>query len=236
MKLDSTTLHLLRWIAKIIRPSYRFDWSSFGWLRNDEFNRFLKSFSESDGFNSHRRWTLKQLLRLTSSVPGHTAECGVYYGAGSYLICQANASMQPLKIHHLFDSFEGLSAPSTAVDGGHWKTGDMKCSMESVQSRLIGYKTRFHKGWIPTTFHDVIDEMFSFVHIDVDLFQPTKDSVEFFYPRMSAGGIMLFDDYGFDTCPGATKAIDEFFSDKAEKPVSLSSGGAFIIKGVHVGG
>ena len=50
---------------------------------------------------------------------------------------------------------------------------------------------------IPTRFDEVADRSFCFVHVDVDLFEPTRESIAFFYPRMVPGGVMLFDDYGF---------------------------------------
>ena len=59
-------------------------------------------------------------------------------------------------------------------------------------------------------------------------------SIAFFYPRLSKGGILLCDDYGFTSCPGATTAIDKFLSDKPEKMISLDSGGGFFIKGTAI--
>jgi hypothetical protein len=47
------------------------------------------------------------------------------------------------------------------------------------------------------------------VHIDVDLYQPYVDSIEFFYPRLLDGGVMVFDDYGSAGFMGARKAVDE---------------------------
>jgi hypothetical protein len=47
---------------------------------------------------------------------------------------------------------------------------------------------------------------------------------------MTAGGIILLDDYGFASCPGVTKAIDQFMVDKPEPIVNLASGGAVIIR------
>ena len=71
----------------------------------------------------------------------------------------------------------------------------------------------------------------SFVHIDVDLYQPTRDSLEFFYPRMNDGGIIIVDDFACSVCPGATRAVEEALSDKPEQMISLSDGGGFLIKG-----
>jgi O-methyltransferase len=68
------------------------------------------------------------------------------------------------------------------------------------------------------------------VHIDADIYQSVKDSCTFFYPRLESGGIMVFDDYGFPSCPGARKAVDEFFSDKEEFPFYLPSGQCFIVR------
>ena len=65
--------------------------------------------------------------------------------------------------------------------------------------------------------------------------QPTIDSVSFFYPRLSPGGILVCDDYGFTTCPGATRAIDEFFAGKPEKMLALGGGGGFVVKGCTAG-
>ena len=74
-------------------------------------------------------------------------------------------------------------------------------------------------------------EPFAFVHIDVDLYEPTKDSLEFFYPLLSPGGVLLCDDYGSTRCPGALKACDEFLADKPEKMIATSAGSGFFIKG-----
>ena len=72
------------------------------------------------------------------------------------------------------------------------------------------------------------NKKFKFVHLDVDNYQPYKESLEFFYDKMVPGGIILFDDYDCDCCPGANKAVDEFFSDKPE--VIQKSVGVFIVK------
>ena len=67
---------------------------------------------------------------------------------------------------------------------------------------------------------------------NVDLEQPTSDSIEFFYFRLEPGGILLCDDYGHATCPGATAAADSFLATRPEKMISLGTGGGFLIKGL----
>lgn len=221
---------LLR-IGKILMPQYRFKWPQMKWWHNQPFNDYLVRFDEIDGMNTDRRWMLYQLMRLIKSVPGDTAECGVYKGSSSYLICRINQNMDKSdRMHHIFDSFEGMSSPSH-MDGSHWKVGDLSYEMAKVEKNLSEFGNfKIYKGWIPDRFPELSSKKFAFVHIDVDLYGPTRDSIEFFYPRLNSNGIILCDDYGFTSCPGATKAIDEYLSDKPEKMISLSCGAGFFIK------
>jgi O-methyltransferase len=152
----------------------------------------------------------------------------------AYLICLQNHLNEEFEKHHfVFDSFEGLSQPGTK-DGDHWYAGALEVPEEIVRQNLNPFtKFTLYKGWIPERFDEVSDRKFSFVHIDVDLYQPTADSMAFFYQRMVNGGIILCDDYGFGTCPGATQAVNSFLTDKPEKILNLSAGGGFLIKGIN---
>ena len=75
------------------------------------------------------------------------------------------------------------------------------------------------------------DRQFILVHMDVDLYEPYRDSIEFFFPRLVEGGAMVFDDYGLTQFPGAKLAIDEAMD--IMKPslfYKIPTGGAFLIK------
>ena len=56
------------------------------------------------------------------------------------------------------------------------------------------------------------------------------DCCEFFYPRMAHGGIMIFDYYGFLSCPGAKEAVDTYFMDKPETPIYLPTGQVIVMR------
>lgn len=214
----SLRFNILRKISKFLMPSYRFKWPQLEWWNDPIFNEYLIRFGENDGMNADRRWMLYQLGRLVRNIPGDTAECGVYKGAGSYLICKLNQENQLFtRTHYVFDSFEGLSQPSKH-DGEHWAAGNLSSPLETVHENLSEFnRISIHKGWIPKTFSNLENHKFCFVHIDVDLYQPTLDSIKFFYPRINEGGLIICDDYGFTTCPGATKAIDQYLQGKSEK-------------------
>lgn len=221
--------YLAERISNFIYPKYKF--SEFGryFLSDEAFIHDYEDLVGEDNYHSlDRKYTLDQLLKLIQHLPGDTAECGAFKGASSYLMCRRIAGLS--KRHHVFDSFEGLSEPDP-VDGFYWQKGFLAGGERPIRERLKKFDfVAYHKGWIPERFGEVSDRRFCFVHIDVDLFQPTLDSLAFFYPRTVDGGVILCDDYGFQTCPGAKEAMDRFFEDKPEEVVSLTSGQGMVIK------
>ena len=231
---DSQRLEQIRSLSADIMPEYRFQWPQLDWIQNREFNEYLALFGETRQMDTHRRWMLYQLLRLVAPVEGDTAECGVFRGCGSWLILLE--AKRAKRMHHIFDSFEGLSAP-LREDGAHWKKGDLSAPETVVAQNLASFEGYFklHRGWIPERFPEVGDRRFAFVHIDVDLKDPTLESLRFFYPRLARGGVLVCDDYGFASCPGATRAIDEYLADKPEKMMALPQGGGFMIRGQATG-
>lgn len=173
-----------------------------------------------------RKYAAYQLVKSTLWLVGDIAECGVYNGGTAYFLARAAGG----RALYLFDSFEGLSAPE-AQDGSYWCRGALAISEETCRQNLASFKdVHIRRGWIPKTFDEVAQRRFCFVHIDVDLYRPTIDSVAFFYPRLVPGGMLLCDDYGFTTCPGAKQAMDEFFRAKPEQIIHLPTGQGLIIK------
>jgi O-methyltransferase len=219
-------------ISGIIYPRYKF--SEFGRLvlYDERFIRYYESFVGTDNYHSlDRKYALDQFMKLVLSLDGDTAECGAFEGASSYLICNRIAGLG--KMHHIFDSFEGLSTPQPQ-DGTYWEKGDLAANESIIRKNLEAFDfVVYHKGWIPEKFHEVSVEKFCFVHLDVDLYQPTLDSLKFFYDKMTPSSLMLCDDYGFVTCPGARKAVDEFFADKLEEVILLPTGQGLIVKRDH---
>lgn len=226
---------ILTRLGAIIAPYYRFKLPEMEWWNDQAFNSWIKKFNPHGSIHVDRQWMLYQLLRLTQNLEGDTAECGVLGGCSSYLICTANRSFGGNRWHYGFDSFAGLSTPSEP-DKNFWKKGDLDCPRNNAESALSEFdNVTLFQGWIPERFSEVEHKKFAFVHIDVDLYKPTLESIKFFYSRLLNGGVLVCDDYGMKNCPGATKAIDEFLEDKCEKMIACCGGGGFFIKNTPVG-
>jgi O-methyltransferase len=192
------------------------------YLEDEEFTRYYERFLPPGNWRTFdRKFFLRELLKLVKSVGGDLAECGTYQGASAYLMCEF-AAVHGRRVH-LFDSFEGLSEPEV-VDGSWWEAGRF-ASPAVVRRNLAEFDCwRIHQGWIPSRFEEVADRSFAFVHVDVDLYAPTRDSIRFFFERMPTGGVMVLDDYGTHTCPGAKKAADEYFESRPEAVLIVCPG------------
>jgi predicted O-methyltransferase YrrM len=148
-------------------------------------------------------------IDAVKKIPGDMAELGVACGASAMMI----ASRAPGRTLHLFDTFEGLPKP-TRQDSARFKERQYRYSLEEVQRYLKTEDIRFHRGLFPHTAAELSDVRFAFVHLDADLYESTKAGLEWFYPRLNKGAILICHDY--DTSAGVNRAFEEFFADKPE--------------------
>ncbi|MFZ5734943.1 MAG: TylF/MycF/NovP-related O-methyltransferase [Pseudomonadota bacterium] len=216
-------------LAFAVYPKFKF--SEFGrvWLDDEPFKEYYKRYMDHGNWHSYdRKYLVNQMLRLVEHLDGDFVEAGCYRGATAELLCEA-AQRRGRKVH-LFDSFEGLSVPGE-FDGSYWAPGVFSVSVDEIASNLNRFDCcHIYKGWIPSRFKDVPEGPLAFVHIDVDLYQPTWDTLEYFFDRVVSGGVVICDDYGTDSCPGAKRAVDDFFASREENVASLPTGQALVIK------
>jgi O-methyltransferase len=185
-----------------------------------------------------RFFALERAARQLRYVPGDACEVGCFRGLSAYIAATAFRDMQKKITFHICDSFEGLSEP-TAADAAERdepkvriKARDYRCSETEVRAHLAEFDCfQFHKGWIPAPFKRIENERFCFTHVDVDLAEPTRDSIEFLWPRLNPGGVMVLDDYGGMGYPGAKRAIDAFFAGRKDIFfVEQPAGGGIAVK------
>ncbi len=192
---------------------------------------FLREFHKLENHtlvSKESCWTLLSMLQHSLHVEGDVMEAGVFQGGSArFLKTLMGDGSRNL---YLFDSFAGMETVSASTDR-HQEGDFADTSLAAVQA-FVGSESFIHyrQGWIPTTFAGLEDRRFCFAHIDLDLSQSILDCCEFIYPRLSAGGVMVFDDYGYASCPGARITIDEFFADKPEVPLALQTGQAVVHK------
>jgi hypothetical protein len=183
----------------------------------------------------------------TLDVPGERVECGVFSGFGSLLMCRLTRALRPGfdgTGFHLVDSFEGLSPPSAEdavelrqkpgrgeVAIFNYDKEGFKAPIQYTRAAMREFSgARIHKGWIPEVLAALPDAPFAFVHVDVDLYEPTRACLEHFYPRLAIGGAIVCDDYGAQRFPGAARAWNEYCERHRIPYVVLDTGQSIILR------
>jgi len=167
----------------------------------------------------------KDMLESVRDIEGDIVECGVSIGHGALLFSLLGEYIGVNRIYYGFDSFEGFPDPvdkdeKTPIKGrGFWANPpdtvmkvlrDGRLSEEAIRDRI-----NLMKGWFNETLPHY-DGKIALLHLDCDLYESYKLSLEELYDKVQPGGVIMFDEYNDDRWPGATKAIDEFFADKPE--------------------
>jgi O-methyltransferase len=215
--------------AKYYTPLFS-PWNGYG-----DFSRDYSIASPYTLVTADRCYVLLTLARQAAALQGQWIECGVYRGGTAMMLAKAIHDGKLDTVLHVFDTFAGMPETDIKIDL-HRKGDFADVSLREVKPRILSAcggdeKTiSFHPGLIPDTFKGCGVDRISFAHVDVDIFSSVLDCCEFIYPRLVQGGFLVFDDYGFPTCPGARKAVDQFFADKPEIPLILQTGQAIIVK------
>lgn len=169
-------------------------------------------------------YQLYSAVKDVEKIRGDIAEVGVYKGGTAKIISKAKGK----KHLHLFDTFEGLPDP-TKKDSIIFRRGMMLVSFEDVKKYLHNETNiHFYKGIFPASAKGLEQYKFSFVHLDVDLYESTLSCLRWFYPRMNKGGVLISHDYS--SLQGVHKAFIEFFKDKPEPFIELAGSQCLVVK------
>jgi predicted O-methyltransferase YrrM len=180
------------------------------------------------------RWSLgricylEDMLRRVAHVPGDVVECGVSVGYSLlYLTLLTELAGQDRHLY-AFDSFQGFPSPAPAdrrTDGAFSiQKGDYAAPPELV--RRVLHDGQVSPRWaaervhlVPGFFEQTLPRYtgtIALLHLDCDLFTSYQTCLTELYPRLAPGGVILLDEYNDPNFPGAARAIDTFFADKAE--------------------
>jgi len=177
------------------------------WLTDSAFlaaYQQIRKFTLVDIYRCYELWSLAQ---QTSRIDGAILEVGVWRGGSGCLLALA----APQKTVYLADTFEGV------VNAGprdtRYRGGEHSDTSEEVVRRLLAStgatNAQLLKGIFPRDTAASISGPVSLLHVDVDVYQSAKDTVEWVLPRLLPGSIIVFDDYGFYGCEGITRYVSE---------------------------
>lgn len=193
---------------------------------------FKKNFEYENGFyltatldRIGKFVTHLDLFRRVSGISGEIVECGVFKGASLSRFIKFRSLLGNVDSKKIigFDTFGEFPEADFDLDRKQRDAFVGAAGSKSIErEELITYleKTGLYKNvelikgdvreTLPQYIKDYPSLRISLLHIDVDLFEPTKACLHYLYPLVSKGGIVVLDDYG--AFPGANKAVEEFFA------------------------
>lgn len=167
----------------------------------------------------------------TNNIPGAIVECGVWRG-GSTMAAAISLKMNDKTARdiYLYDTFDGMTSPDEMDirhDGvsaeeilkNRPKTLDDYYSafspLENVKNNIFSTdypkdKIHFVVGKVEDTIPDTCPDEIAILRLDTDWYSSTHHELVHLYPKISPGGILIIDDYGW--WKGARQAVDEYFS------------------------
>ena len=161
-----------------------------------------------------RHWNvafcIRYVTRFAKPSNFNFVECGVASGMSAYF---AFAELKDKSYtFHLYDSWEIMKSEYLYdTEKEHIGKYDGQ-SIQNTKKNLEQYsdKIKYHVGYIPKTLDNSAPNEISYLHIDVNSAKTTNEILEFFYPRLVSGGLILFDDYGWTAYNETRKTIDKF--------------------------
>ncbi len=191
--------------------------------------KFTPNSTGADSFNADefmwRHWIVtfsaRYALNFTNSTNYNFVECGVGDGMTAFFALREmkkNMKFKDCKMH-LYDSWSSMQkndlTSSELSNVGRYHN----LSMEKTKNNLSEFSSKliFHPGYIPQSFSDLTEspQEIIYLHIDLNATKPTIGALDFFYPKIVKGGIILFDDYGNTGYPDTKIQVDKFFQDKS---------------------
>jgi len=221
---------------------------SAGFLARPDFTAALESIRGSHAYDQYdgpgtiawRLHTLVWAAEQALAVPGDFIECGVFKGDMSWVILRLLGERLTDRVFRLFDSFEGF-APDLArpedypdnpgfielANGVYGRAG----LFEAVSARFADLpNVRVVKGFLPESLDGNTPGQIAFLHIDLNSPQAEVGCLERLFDRVSPGGTIVFDDYGWRAFRAQKEAEDSFLSTRGYSVLELPTGQGLVVK------
>ena len=202
------------------------------WRVDTAFQEVHAAVSPHTLVDVYRCYELWELVAQTLPLGGDILEVGVWNGGSGCLIAaRARACGSNAKVY-LCDTFTGVV--KAGIHDNAYKGGEFPAPMSAVNSlaaKLGLSNVVTLKGIFPEeTGHLIESNRFVFCHVDVDVYQSARDTVEWIWPRLAVGGVIAFDDYGSAKTRGVMTCVNEFTGTPGMLKVHNLNGHALLIK------
>ena len=207
------------------------------WLGDAAFMKIHNQIKGNTLVDIYRCYELWQLIKKAQSLNAQAAilEVGVWRGGTAGIMAQQLSDLKSNAVLYLADTFSGVA--KAGANDSFYTGGEHGDTSQQIVEDVLKNKSQYPhykilKGIFPEdTAHEInVDEQFGLCHIDVDVYTSAKDILEWVWQKLIPGGVVVFDDYGFHSCTGVTKLVDEY-RDRADRQIIHNlNGHAIMIK------
>ncbi len=200
------------------------------WLQDSGFMHCYRQISTHSLVDIMRCYSLWQAVEQLTHLPGVVLEVGLWRGGTAALLTQR---LRGRKEIYLADTFQGVV--KAGEHDNRYRGGEhADTSRDIVEALLHGLglsSWTILEGIFPEETGGALDqEQICFCHIDVDVYQSARDISSWVWERMPIGGVIIYDDYGFPSCQGVRKLVDELSSDTDKLFIYNLNGQAMLVK------
>lgn len=219
---------------------------NLSWMRKPEFLAAYES-----GINSghqwgkdpdaplHLEWRVQTALwaaHHAMALQGDFVECGVNTGILSLAVCNSLdfAKLTDRRMY-LFDTFAGtpeslMSTKERSVRLKENKKFYPDCYEVAVKNFGSYPNVQLVRGIVPDTLDKVRIDRVAYLSLDMNIAAPERAAIEFFWPKLTSGAVVVLDDYGWAGFEEQMTSMDEFAASKGVRIGVLPTGQGLIIK------
>ncbi len=167
-------------------------------------------------------WAARQSMR----IEGDFIECACYKGISARIICDYTDFGKSDKHYYLYDLFEHSSDMIHHSMPEHGE--DLYTKVKNRFAELE--QVHVTQGAVPEVLHQISPEKIAFLHLDLNNAPAEIGALELLFDRVSTGGIIILDDYGWLAYRAQKEAEDPFFEERGYRVLELPTGQGLIIK------
>jgi len=184
---------------------------------------------------------MAQMFGRIRYIPGDVVECGLGEGNTFAMLAylMGTERTMPMRTLRGFDSFEGFPEPSPFdasprnPQKGEWSVGEQvvrqRLKESGISRSFPNLDIVITKGFLSESLPTYPDRPIAFLHLDVDLYEGYRDGLEYLFPKVVPGGVVLLDEYKEyhpedpsyffqEKWPGCTRAVDQYLCSRSERP------------------
>lgn len=207
-------------------------------LKDEKFiNAYKKSYETKSWLGYNIRWRAYiaySLANLVKNINGDFVECGVNKGGLSRGIIEYIEFQDLNKTFYLLDTFQGYDENFLSNEEKNIGLRDQYSMYVDCYDEVVNtfkdFNVRIIKGSVPDTLIQCDAESISYLSIDMNCVLPEIEAIKYFWNKITIGGVIVLDDYGFPNHINQKNAHDKLANELGYNIITLPTGQGIIIK------